>query len=100
MPMPSMRAPLRSGPRAVKIESTAPTVNRAQKLSAALAIHAPLPELRRYGATGTKAPSTKATKELAAAIHGEPRPLGSKPSSSRANVSMAREELGLDPSGL
>ena len=46
-PMPSMRAPLSSGPRAVKIDSTAPTVNKAKKLSDALAIHALVPAVNR-----------------------------------------------------
>src|SRR6266550_5083867 len=88
-PIASIRAPLSNGPRAVKIDNTAPTVNKAQKLSAALAIHAWVPAVKRYGATGTKAPTTNAKNELNAAVHGEPSPLGSSPSSSRAKVSMA-----------
>ena len=45
----------------------------------------------RMGPTwyGTKAPSTKAINELIAALQGEPSPVGSKPSSSRVNVSIA-----------
>src|SRR5215467_13345194 len=46
-PIASIRAPLRSGPRAVKIESTAPTLNKAQKLSNPLAIQAFVPEVNR-----------------------------------------------------
>src|SRR6266403_5561306 len=88
-PIASIRAPLSNGPRAVKIDNTAPTVNKAQKLSDALAIHALVPAVKRYGATGTKAPTTNAKNELIAAVHGDPSPAGSSPSSSRASVSIA-----------
>src|SRR5712692_2177856 len=88
-PISSIRAPLKTGPRAVKIDKSAPTPNKAHELREALASQAATPDVNRYGATGIEAPTTNAKKELSAAVQGEPSWDGSNPNSSRAKVSIA-----------
>ena len=84
-----MRRPLAIMLRPVNTEISAPIVNRPRPHTPALRKNAEAPLSKKNGMTGSAAPTAKAANELSAAAHGDPRDVGSSPSSSRASVSIA-----------
>ena len=65
-------------------------MNKANELNIALRIIDILPEEKRIGIIGIRAPNAKANKLLIAADHGDPKSCGLSPNSSLAMVSNAR----------
>src|SRR5678815_5066017 len=88
-PMATMRKALNKKLRPVKSEIKPPITNSDKAQTKPLAIKAALPLVMKYGITGIAAPHEKARNELQAAVQGDPRAEGSRPSSSRARVSIA-----------
>jgi hypothetical protein len=87
--MPSRRALPRRALRPVKMEMAAPTRTSVRAERTMAATRGAVPEPKKKGTRGTRAPRAKEPKDEPAATQGEARSEADSPSSSLARVSRA-----------